>query len=122
MTVAVSPTLPYAIKYRKHGRIVCLGKICRNDDGELVFGTPYKGRPFATPSLPIPVYLHLLEVRVRWWIIRFDDQRKAYRLALAKLDQVATIGADGELTVPLRLFEPCPYPQWPFAVRSVLIH
>ncbi|WP_041435927.1 hypothetical protein [Thermomicrobium roseum] len=121
MTVAVSPTLPYAIKYRKHGRIVCLGKICRNDDGELIFGVPYKGRPFRTPSLPLPVYLHLLAAGVRWWIIRFDDQRKAYRIELARVDRVATIGTDGELTVPLRMFEACPYPEWPYAVRSVLI-
>ncbi len=121
MTVPVSPTLPYAIKYRKHGRTVCLGKVCRNDGGELVFGVPYKRRAFRTPSLPLPVYLHLLEARVRWWVIRFDDQRKAYRLALAKLDQVATVGADGELTVPLRLFEACPYPEWSYAVQFVLI-
>jgi hypothetical protein len=121
MPSAVSPTVPYAIKYRKRDRTICLGKICRNDDGELILGTPYKRRPFATPSLPFPVYLHLLEVRVRWWIIRFDDQRRAYRIELAKLDRVATIDADGELTVPLRLFEPCPYPEWPYAVRTVLV-
>jgi hypothetical protein len=121
MTTAVSPTLPYAVKYQKNGRVVTLGKIYRNDDGELIFGVPYKGRPFATPSLPLPAYLHLLAAGVRWWIIRFDHERRAYRLALAELDRVATIGADGELTVPLRYFEWCSYPQWPYAVRSVLI-
>jgi hypothetical protein len=121
MSIAVSPTLPYAVKYQKNGRIITLGKVYRQSGGVLVFGTPYAGRPFATPSLPLAVYQFLLDLGVRDWVVRLDRKQKAYRIRLDRVGQLGSLTDEGELSVPLHLFEPCPYPEWPYAVRSVLI-
>ena len=116
-----APSLPYAIRYRKAGRLICLGKVFRQADGSLALGTPYAGRRFVTPSLPVAVYRFLLDAGVRDWIVRFDRQRKAYRLPLADIERLATVTPDGELAVPFRHFVPCDYPDWPYAERAVLI-
>jgi hypothetical protein len=121
MSIAVSPVLPYAVKYQKNGRIITLGKVYRQPNGCLTFGTPYANRPFSTPSLPVTVYRHLLELGVTSWIIRFDRQRRAYRIRLDRVAQLGRLTDEGELCVPLHFFEPIAFPQWPFAVRSVLI-
>jgi hypothetical protein len=121
MTTAVSPALPYAVKYQKNGRIITLGKVYRRPDGGLSFGTPYAGRPFSTPSLPLAVYEFLLDRNVESWIVRFDRQRRAYRIRLDVIGRLGILTDEGELSVPLHFFEPIAFPQWPYAVRSVLI-
>jgi hypothetical protein len=52
----------------------------------------------------------LLDAGVEDWIIRFDLQRKAYRLPLADIERLATLTPDGELAVKFSYFEPCPFP------------
>jgi len=118
-TVSLRP--PLAVQWHKAGRLITLGKIFHQPDGRLCFGTPYSNRRFCTPSLPQPVYRFLLDAGIRDWIIRFDQQRKAYRLGLVELERLATLTPDGELAVPFRHFVPCDYPDWPYAERTVLI-
>jgi hypothetical protein len=118
-SVSVSP--PFAVQWRKAGRLITLGKVFRQTDGSLALGTPYADRRFCTPSLPRPVYRYLLDVNVQVWIVRFDRQRKAYRLPLAAIEQLATLTPDGELAVKFSYFEPCPFPRWPYATRTLLV-
>ena len=118
-TVSLRP--PVAVQWPKGGRTITLGKVYRQPDGSLALGTPYAGRRFCTPSLPVAVYRFLLDAGVRDWIVRFDRQRKAYRLPLADIERLATVTPDGELAVPFRHFVPCDYPDWPYAERAVLI-
>jgi hypothetical protein len=118
-SVSVSP--PFAVQWRKAGRLITLGKVFRQTDGSLALGTPYAGRRFCTPSLPQVVYQRLLDLGVEDWIIRFDLLGKAYRLPLAAIEQLATLTPDGELAVPFRRFVPCDYPDWPYTERAVLI-
>ena len=120
-TATVSLHPPVAVQWVKNGRVITLGKIYHQPDGTLAFGTPYAGRRFCTPSLPVPVYRFLLHAGVRDWIVRFDQQRKAYRLPLAEVEQLATLTPDGELAVKFSYFEPCPFPEWPYATRSLLV-
>jgi hypothetical protein len=117
-TVSLQP--PVAVQWLKGGRVITLGKVYRQPDGTLALGTPYAGRRFCTPSLPVTVYRFLLDLGVEDWIIRFDQQRKAYRLPLTDIERLAT-PVDGELAVPFRHFVPCDYPDWPYAERAVLI-
>jgi hypothetical protein len=118
-TVSLRP--PVAVQWRKGGRTITLGKVYRQPDGSLALGTPYAGRRFCTPSLPVAVYRYLLDAGVRDWIVRFDRQRKAYRLPLADIGRLAMVTPDGELAVPFRHFVRCDYPDWPYAERAVLI-
>jgi hypothetical protein len=120
-TATVSLQLPAAVQWTKNGRIITLGKVYRQPDGSLCFGTPYGNRPFSTPSLPLRVYEFLLGLNVRFWIIRFDRRQKAYRIRLDAIGRLGSLTDDGELSVPLHFFEPCRFPTWPYAVRSVLV-
>jgi len=120
-TTTVSLRPPVAVQWPKGGRTITLGKIYHQPDGTLAFGTPYAGRRFCTPSLPVAVYRFLLDAGVRDWIVRFDRQRKAYRLPLAEVERLATVTPDGELAVPFHYFVRCDYPDWPYAERAVLI-
>jgi len=121
VSTVVSADIPFAVQYRKVGRVICLGKVFRSPDGRLCLGTPYSNRRFSTPSLPVAVYRFLLDAGVRDWIIRFDLLGKAYRLPLADIERLATLTPDGELAVPFRHFVPCDYPNWPYAEQAVLI-
>ncbi len=121
MTNAVSLCPPYAVQYSKGGRLITLGKVYCQPDGSLALGTPYAGRRFVTPSLPAAVLRYLLAAGVRDWVIRFDRRGTAYRLPLTEVERLATVGSDGEYHVPFRHFEPCAYPDWPYAERAVLI-
>lgn len=121
MPAVVSPSPPYAIQYRKAGRVITLGKVYERPDGALALGTPYAGRRFCTPSLPPAVYEYLLDVGVRDWVIRFDRLGTAYCLRLVDIEHLATVSPDGELAVEFRHFQRCQYPEWPYAERAVLI-
>jgi hypothetical protein len=118
-TVLLRP--PFAVQWRKAGRLICLGKVFHQPDGRLCLGTPYGNRRFATPSLPAAVYQRLLDLGVEDWVIRFDRLGKAYRLRLADIERLATPTGDGELAVKFSYFEPCPFPRWPYATRSLLV-
>jgi hypothetical protein len=118
-SVSVSP--PFAVQWRKAGRLIILGKVFRQTDGSLALGTPYAGRRFCTPSLPVAVYRFLHGLGVEDWIIRFDQRQKAYRIRLDAVGRLGSLTADDELSVPLHLFEPCRYPTWPYATRTVLV-
>ena len=120
-TTTVSLRPPVAVQWLKGGRTITLGKVYRQPDGSLALGTPYAGRRFCTPSLPVAVYRFLLDAGVRDWIVRFDQQRTAYRLPLAEVERLATVTPDGELAVPFHYFVRCDYPDWPYAERAVLI-
>jgi len=120
-TFTVSPQLPLAVQWVKNGRVITLGKIYHQPDGTLAFGTPYADRPFCAPSLPVAVFQFLINLGVQDWIIRFDRQQKAYRIRLDAVGRLGSLTADDELCVPLRFFEPCPYPEWPYATRTVLV-
>jgi hypothetical protein len=121
MPAVVSADIPFAVQYRKVGRVICLGKVFRQPDGRLCFGTPYGDRPFSTPSLPLAAYQFLLDLGVEDWIIRFDRQQKAYRIRLDAVGRLGSLTDEGELSVPLRFFEPIAFPQWPYATRTVLV-
>jgi hypothetical protein len=112
-TATVSLQLPAAVQWIKNGRTITLGKVYRQPDGNLAFGTPYAGRPFSTPSLPLRVYEFLLGLNVRFWVIRFDQRQKAYRIRLEAIGRLGRLTDEGELSVPLSLFEPCRCPAWP---------
>jgi len=118
-TVSLQP--PVAVQWLKNGRIITLGKVYRAPDGSLTFGTPYSNRPIAVPSLPLRVYEFLLGLHVRFWVIRFDQRQKAYRIRLEAIGRLGRLTDEGELSVPLSLFEPCQYPTWPYATRTVLV-
>jgi hypothetical protein len=118
---SVSAKLPFAVQWPKAGRLICLGKVFCRTDGSLALGTPYAGRRFVTPSLPVAVYRFLLDLGVEDWIIRFDQLAKAYRLPLVEVERLATLTPDGELAVKFSYFEPCPFPRWPYATRSLLV-
>jgi hypothetical protein len=121
MTAVVSADIPFAVQYRKVGRVICLGKVFRQPDGTLAFGTPYASRPFSTPSLPLVVYRFLTDLGVKDWIIRLDQRQKAYRIRLDAVGRLGSLTEDGELSVPLHFFEPIPFPHWPYAARTVLV-
>jgi len=120
-TATVSLQPPVAVQWSKSGRVITLGKVYRAPDGSLCFGTPYAGRPFSTPSLPMSAYQFLLDLGVKDWIIRFDRQQKAYRIRLDAVGRLGSLTDENELSVPLRFFEPIAYPQWPYAVRTILV-
>jgi hypothetical protein len=69
----------------------------------------------------VAVYQRLLDLGVEDWVIRFDRLQKAYRLRLADIERLAVVTGDGELTVKFSYFEPCPFPRWPYATRSLLV-
>ena len=121
MTVVVSADIPFAVQWVKNGRVITLGKVYEELDGSLCFGTPYAGRPFSTPSLPVPVYEFLIGLGVQDWIIRFDRQRKAYRIRLEAIGRLGSLTDDGELSVPMSFFQPIAWPAWPYATRTVLV-
>jgi hypothetical protein len=120
-TTTVSLQLPLAVQWVKNGRTITLGKIYRQPDGTLAFGTPYGNRPFSTPSLPVPAYEFLLDLGVKDWVIRFDRRQKAYRIRLDVIGRLGRLTDEGELSVPLHFFEPIAFPQWPYATRTVLV-
>lgn len=121
MAIAVSTVPPYAIKYPKGGRLITLGKVYRQANGDLALGTPYANRRFVTPSLPPTVYWYLRSIGVRDWVIRFDRLGTAYRLPLVDVECLSTVSPDGELAVPFRHFQRCEYPDWPYAERCIVI-
>jgi len=120
LATSVSLRPPLAVQWRKAGRLITLGKIFVQTDGSLAFGTPYAGRRFCTPSLPVAVYRFLVDFGVEDWIVRFDQLGRAYRLPLADIERLAT-PVGGELAVKFSYFEPCPFPRWPYATRSLLV-
>ena len=120
-TATVSPEVPVAVQWVKSGRVITLGKVYEQPDGNLAFGTPYGNRPFSTPSLPLRVYEFLLGLNVRFWVIRFDRQQKAYQIRLDAVGRLGSLTDEGELSVPLHFFEAIGFPQWPYATRTVLV-
>jgi len=84
-------------------------------------GDAYAGRRFCTPSLPPAVYRYLLDAGVRDWVIRFDRLGTAYKLPLSDVERLATVTQDDELAVKFGHFARCPYPDWPYAERAVLV-
>ena len=121
MTTTVSLIPPYAVQWRKAGRLITLGKVYRQANDDLALGTPYRDRRFVTPSLPRPVLDWLLAQGVRDWVVRFDKLGTAYRLPLVEVAWLATLSPDGELAVKFQHFQRCEYPDWPYAERTVLV-
>ncbi|WP_038040165.1 hypothetical protein [Thermorudis peleae] len=110
----------FAITKKKRGKICTLAKVVRAwPTGEIVVAMPVKGRHFSTPSLPPEALRLARQAGATAWIVRFDQERRCYRLPLDVAERVGQVGDDGELYVSMRWFERCPWLEWPFVERMV---
>jgi hypothetical protein len=110
-------TLPLAISWVKRGRPIVLGKVFLRG-GRACLGTPYKWRLLPdVVSLPDAAVRTLIALGVETWIVRDDLRRQAWRIPLSHLTR-ARMQA-GERCVALKDMEPAPWPEWPFATRSI---
>ncbi len=123
MPVEVSHLVPgFVIRGHKHGKDCVLAKVVRAwPSGETVIAMPTKSRRFSTPSLP-PEALELARrAGATAWVIRMDTKKRCYRLELDQVEMVGEIGEDGELYVPMRNFSPCPWLEWNFVQRAIIL-
>jgi hypothetical protein len=93
-------------------------------DGERVLGVPYRHRQRlqGRVSLPLLALRYAAEHGATAIIVRFDDQRLAFRLGLQealRLGRREMLDGQVELWLDLSLFEECPWPEWEFAVQQV---
>jgi hypothetical protein len=121
--------LPVAVQMRKRGRLVTLAKIVwliPYGYEQPVLATPYRHRRAVRDvvSLPLAVIQFAQDCGCIWWVVRFDQERRALRI---RLDEVLTSGwrrtteAGTELFVPLDRFENCLYPEWAFIETAVVL-
>jgi hypothetical protein len=110
-------TLPLAISWVKGGRRITLGKLFWQGD-QVCLGTPYQWRPLPdVVSLPDAAVRTLIALGVETWIVRDDLRRQAWRIPLSHLTRARMRG--DERCVALKDMEPAPWPEWPFATRSI---
>jgi|GEM_PF-905728 len=93
-------------------------------DGELVLGVPYRHRQrlHGRVSLPLLALRYAQEHGAAAIVVRLDDEHTAYRLSLEealRLGQRELLDGQVEVWLDLVLFDECPWPDWPFAVRVV---
>ena len=93
-------------------------------DGERVLAVPYRHRRRlqGRVSLPLLALRYAAEHGATAIIVRFDDERIAYRLPLQealRLGRQEMLDGQVELWLDLSLFEECPWPEWEFAVQQV---
>lgn len=121
--VGVSHSKPgFAIVRRKHGRTCVLAKVVvAHPTGEIVVAMPVKSRRFATPSLPAEALQLARRAGATAWVVRFDHQRRCYRLRLDQAELVGEWRADGELYVPLNHFAPTPWLEWDYVTTKILL-
>lgn len=121
MTTAVSHLRPgYAIRRIKHGKPCVLAKVVRaRPTGETVVAMPVKRRRFATPSLPLEAIELARQSGASSWVVRFDAERRCYRLDLDRAVAIGEVRGDGELHVPMGRFEPCTWLDWDYVNRTV---
>lgn len=112
----------FAIVRRKHGRTCVLAKVVTaQPTGEIVVAMPVKSRRFATPSLPAEALQLARQAGATAWVVRFDHQRRCYRLPLDQAELVGRWRADGELHVPLNHFTPSPWLEWDYVTTKISI-
>jgi hypothetical protein len=91
---------------------------------ELVLAIPYRHRQRLQQrvSLPLVVIRYAQEHGARAIIVRFDDERLAFRLPLGealRLGWREPLEGQPELWLSLELFEECPWPAWPYTTRII---
>lgn len=123
VTTVVSHLPPgYVIRCRKHGKVCVLAKVVRaRPTGEVVIAMPVKRRRFATPSLPVRAIELARQSGATAWVVRFDVERRCYRISLDAAEAVGQVGDDGELYVPMARFEPWQWLDWDYVERALTI-
>lgn len=121
--LAVSHISPgFAIVRTKHGRRCVLAKVVRaRPSGEIVVAMPTKSRRFSTPSLPLEALELARKSGATAWVVRFDADRRCYRIPLDAAEAVGRVGDDGELYVPMARFEPWPWLDWDYVESAVTV-
>ena len=123
MTTVVSHLPPgYAIRRLKHGKVCVLAKVVRaRPTGEVVIAMPVKRRRFATPSLPVRAIELARQSGATAWVVRFDVERRCYRIPLDAAEAVGQVGDDGELYIPMARFERCEWLEWDYVKSAVTV-
>jgi hypothetical protein len=104
-------------------RWVTVAKLVDMGD-ERVLGIPYRHRQRLQErvSLPLVVIRYAQEHGARAIVVRFDDERLAFRLPLEealRLGRRELLEGQPELWLSLELFEECPWPAWPYTTRII---
>lgn len=105
------------------GRWAVVGKLTQVD-GETVLAVPYRNRQRLEGriSLPVAVLRYAQEQGARAIIVRFDNERTAYRLPIAdafRLGSPGTVDGQPELWLRLGDFTEVAWPDWPWASAEV---
>ncbi len=109
-----------ALQIDKHGRRVTIAKIVKAG-GRAILAMPYRNRRFSTPSLPPSALQFARQHGAVDWVVRFDTEGRCYSLPLADVERVGERRADNEIYVDLRHFKRCPWLDWPWVDRAVLL-
>jgi hypothetical protein len=93
-------------------------------DGEPVLAIPYRHRQRLREqvSLPLVAIRFAQEYGARAIVVRFDDERLAFRLPLEealRLGRRELLEGQLEIWLSLELFEECPWPAWPYATKII---
>jgi hypothetical protein len=93
-------------------------------DGELMLAIPYRRRQRlkGRVSLPVSVIRFAQAEGAEAIVVRFDDERRAFRLPLRealRLGWREELDAQAELWLSLDDFVEVSWPDWPFATREV---
>jgi len=123
VSLAVSHLGPgFAIRRYKRGRWCVVAKVVRaRPTNEIVIAMPTKSRRFATPSLPLDAIELARRSGATAWVVRFDAERRCYRLPLDQAEAVGRIGDDGELHVPLAKFQRTQWLEWDYVERAITV-
>jgi hypothetical protein len=91
---------------------------------EPVLGIPYRHRQRlqGRVSLPLLAIRYALEHGATAIVVRFDDERLAFRLPLEealRLGWRELLEGQPEIWLNLGLFEECPWPAWPYTTKII---
>lgn len=122
-----STTTPEAVAiavYRPSlGRWATVAKLVQVD-GELMLAIPYRRRQRlkGRVSLPVSVIRFAQAEGAEAIVVRFDDERRAFRLPLRealRLGWLEHLDGEPEAWWPLDIFEEVACPDWPYATQVV---
>jgi hypothetical protein len=104
-------------------RWVTVAKLVDMGD-ERVLGIPYRHRQRLQErvSLPLVVIRYAREHGATAIVVRFDDERLAFRLPLEaalRLGRRELLEGQPEIWLGLGLFEECPWPAWRYVTRLI---
>lgn len=112
----------FVLQRHKHGRLCVLAKVVKaRPTGEIVVAMPVRRRRFATPSLPAEALQLARSAGATAWVVRFDSDRRCYRVPLNIVEIVGKVGRDGEIEVPMRCFTPCQWLDWDYVEHAIII-